>query len=678
MNKILFQKRSEKNIYLTAVVGICAVFFLFTALVQSLRSMVPDHGNYWTDMSVMLQAENFKKCGILPLKFVATWDQGCQIGLALPKNTSFTSIHPSLAAIVVAFLEQIGLTLPFIRLIMLFFSTVAILGVFLFTFDWFRNGKLALFVSFSLSTLPFFRLLSDNLTVPYDIGVRVWMYYLISRYAQSSSIHEKRKWLLLCFVGAFLNGLFFSVEIIPSIVVFSALAPLTLSLAQGKFSIKNSVLLLSFIGLGYTFSGVIRLIQLYWALGSIDLVEQLVLGRARHRLSSPELSSVLPGLDYSLWLAYRILRLAPLQVPFLFIGALLPWIAFKKSQENGTGLSLNSRFFYSRTMPILLSEIIWYILFKQHSFEHDHTILQVTISLALLSGAAVFYIGEIIEGKTLSKWVQLIALFLLTFQMVSLQGVKSLGYNVQTFFDTSFLDKQLSVLAPLFDEVEIINLAEPPAFPPFYLNERIKRLPNRPIITWRAAEELVGNQHLLLVNPYGPGFNDLINRVGLVGLTRHYAVFDPQTSLTFLNLFYGKFREVLSVEETWEQDIGLLGFWLGKQPKSLCFGKQDLSDFEDKAVIWLVLIPSELQEQRSLKTQLDIKVEDCETQKIDALFSLDNSNGWNSLGIYPMSIPQKDHFAGVIISLECSGSPACDNTQVFMAPVMIARNWRNH
>lgn len=127
-------------------------------------------------MSVLVQAQNFLDCGFLRLKFIATWDQGCKIGLPLPENTSFTSIHSSFPQIVVALLKIWGFQLPGIRLVMLIFSTSAIFGVFLFVRDWTGKGKLAFLSAFGFATLPFFRLLADNLTVPYDIAVRYGLF----------------------------------------------------------------------------------------------------------------------------------------------------------------------------------------------------------------------------------------------------------------------------------------------------------------------------------------------------------------------------------------------------------------------------------------------------------------------------------------------------------------------
>lgn len=670
----LIRKQLQSNNNFIKVIVICMLFFSLTAATQSLRSDVPNHGNYWTDMSVLLHAKNFQECGILSLKFISTWDQGCLIGLPLPKNTSFTSIHPTFAAIVLAILMKTGLKIQLIRLIMLFLSTTTIVGIYLLVSEWFDNKKLGLFTAFSFATLPFFRLLSDNFTIPYDITYRVWMFFLITKYSLSLGNETRIKWALFCFIGSLLNGLFFSVEIIPSILTFATLAPLVTMAKKGSISIKKVSFLPILVGTGYLVGGGVRLVQLYWALGSIDLLEQLVIGRASHRLSSPFIQDSTPVVSYIFWLAYRMVRLAPFHVLLTFASVLIIGVTTSKKlrgiKEKSKSNALN---FHWGVIPILLSENIWYIFFRQHSYEHDHTILQIAISIALLSGVFIFFIEKVIKNKKWSKYIRSATLAILLFQVTFLPVLRPLGYNVQTYFDTSFLDRQVKLLKPLFQETEVINLAEAPSFPPYYLIQNIKDLPNKPILTWRTSDELVNKEYLLLANPNSQVFNELIDKMGLVGLTRHYAVFDPLTSETILNLIFGGYGQWSNeIEENWEGNIGLLGFWLDNQPRFFCPTNESPKSNWKGNIEWLMYIPPNIQiplEQTS--GWLEIKIKDCEgvfTEKIYTIKQEDLSSGEV---IHRLVSDQQSYDKGIIISLECGGSLNCMNVQVYMAPILI-------
>lgn len=664
----------ETHLHITIVIFICVLFFAFTAIFQSKRNFIPDHGNYWTDMSVIIHADNFIECGPYKLKFISTWDQGCQIGMPLPKDTPFTSIHPSFAAIVLALLRKIGLDLPHIRIIMLLFSTTTIFGVYLFIKNWFNNKNLALIVAFSFATLPFFRLLSDNLTTPYDITVKVWMFFLISKYFLSSKENE-RNLLLYSFFGALIGGLLFSVEIIPSIMVFSVLGSLFISDHKGRFSFQKFLLLPSIVGLAYLLGGGIRIIQLYWVLGSIELLEELIFVRAIYRLSNPLPSTEIQGFSYYIfWLIYRVRRLAPFHVPFTLTGAFLPVLFLvKKLTNNYQSIIRSTKNLYFRAIPIFLSEVTWYIFFRQHSFEHDHTILQISLSLALLSGFCIYYIGQIFGKIKWLKLTQFAALIFLSYQFVFLTEVESLGYNVQTYFDTSFVDRQVELLLPLFREKEIINLAEAPSFPPFYLIQRIENLPNKPILTWRSNEELSQKRYFLLANPFSQVFSFLIDKMGLVGITRHYAIFDPTLPPLFMNFIYTNSMDnsALKIEERWEGNIGLWGFWLGTQPHSIC--PQEKIDYSNWAgdVKWLVLIPPEFEEQiKKHKIQLELITKNCNNLGKEKSYSMQPLNSEGHGGVYMVTTYQESYSKGTIISLRCSNFFDCSHYRVFIAPVL--------
>ncbi|WP_152965597.1 hypothetical protein [Thermanaerothrix daxensis] len=622
-------------------------------------------------MSVLVQAQNFLDCGFLRLKFIATWDQGCKIGLPLPENTSFTSIHSSFPQIVVALLKIWGFQLPGIRLVMLIFSTSAIFGVFLFVRDWTGKGKLAFLSAFGFATLPFFRLLADNLTVPYDIAVRVWFFYLIAKVSINRELLREKKWLLICAGIAFLNALIFSVEIIPSVLAFAGLAPFAISILGGRPSIRETIKLVAILGVGYFIGAVIRLLHLFWVLGSFELVSNLVISRALRRLSAPELAFTLTTFDYVKWLLSRFIRLAPLQSALALFGFFAPWFVGFRQSASGETKALCVKF-----TALFLSEVMWFGLFRQHSAEHDHTVLQMSISLAFLCGVAIYSIEKIFSVRSFSRLLQFGLASLLVFQAVSLKGVKSLQYNVQTHFDASFLERQTRVLAPVLrGNIEIVNMAEPISFPPFYLVKEVAQLPRGPVITWRSAEELHGKRYLVFANPFSPTFNELIGQYRLVGLTRHYALFDPQVAPSFLNHFVQQEQSeskesVAKIEETWLGNIGLVGFWLSPTdegyPSKVSFYLPHINE----TITWLVIIPAESQ-TKTLSSTLQITFEKQVGEDKQEILSLSTPVPQNEIFIEQVSTPFLDDKDSIGLTILVKGDLSLmSGVRVFLAPVM--------
>jgi len=86
-------------------------------------------------------------------------------------------------------------------------------------FTWYRVA--CFFSSLSLTTLPFFRLLADNLMIPYDIVYRIWAFNAIVRFATTQSKSGQRRWAVIYGLIAVVNVIFFSIQIIPNVIGFA-------------------------------------------------------------------------------------------------------------------------------------------------------------------------------------------------------------------------------------------------------------------------------------------------------------------------------------------------------------------------------------------------------------------------------------------------------------------------
>src|SRR6266446_99420 len=92
----------RRGILLAIVLMVVVVAYLY--VVQSARSQVPDHGDFWTDMAHILAVRNINQYGFSPLCFGVTRDNGPEIGLP----PAYYTHHPSFPMLVLSLFSRLG------------------------------------------------------------------------------------------------------------------------------------------------------------------------------------------------------------------------------------------------------------------------------------------------------------------------------------------------------------------------------------------------------------------------------------------------------------------------------------------------------------------------------------------------------------------------------------------
>ena len=92
---------------------------------QSSRNSIPDHGDWFTDMYMIVAGRNFVEDGFWNLKFTQTHDHSHRAGL----DPYYYLSLPSATSVVLGLLLKMGIVLPYARLFPLCVTATTLLAV---------------------------------------------------------------------------------------------------------------------------------------------------------------------------------------------------------------------------------------------------------------------------------------------------------------------------------------------------------------------------------------------------------------------------------------------------------------------------------------------------------------------------------------------------------------------
>ncbi len=400
---------------------------------QSQRATVPDHGDAWADMLHLVAADKFNRYGYARLCFGLTLDDGAEIGL----QPSYFPHWPPFPAIIVSLLFRLGLSTEQARIVPLLVSHSALIAVYLVTRrvlgDW-RAGIAALL---ALASSAPFRLLSDSFAYPsYDFAAKAWTFLFITLGTLSSG-WRRLAWLVTAGVAAFATLALSGFEMAPAIGSYSVLFPLLFTPRAER--LRTTLLSALFVAAGLLGGMLSRIVHNACMLGGAGpaLTDFAAVFARRSFADYGELYGGQPYLEELLYRlgAYYPLHLTVTLAGVGFAGLLAYRRRWRPELSALTWLGV-----------VLSSESLWFILLRQHSHEHVHTIDQVAVSGSIAVALAVGLIWTAVGHSTGLRYGALLVGAGLLITALAGTGVRPYG-NLPSKVDWSREKRRVETMA---------------------------------------------------------------------------------------------------------------------------------------------------------------------------------------------------------------------------------------
>jgi hypothetical protein len=357
---------------------ICVGFFLFVLLTQSLRSALPDHGDYGSDMNILNSAESLQRDGFLKLRLGMTFDDRQQLGFPPWYYTHW----PSTPALIMALMMRLGWSTPFLRVVPLLVTTSAIVAFYLLIRAVSKREGAALVACISLVAAAPIRLLADSFTyMSYDISIKAWAFYVLLKAAKDPA----RKWAILSGVMSALAALS-GFELIPVILVMAVMLG-TLFPREKKFSWRTLARILTPVGFGLATGLFMHFIHWVWMDGSS-------LGALNESFRSYQYRRIyFPHYDRSLAreILHRIRAYYPVHLLVIGCGLPLLALAFRRLRQFETEIRFGT--------ALLLSEIAWVVFLPDHVHLHTHTSVHWAFSFAFASSMIIYFFWDFMRRR---------------------------------------------------------------------------------------------------------------------------------------------------------------------------------------------------------------------------------------------------------------------------------------
>jgi len=315
---------------------------------------------------------------------------------------------------------------------------------------------------------------------------------------------------------------------------------------------------------------------------------------------------------------------------------------------------------------IFFSETLWYLIFREHSHRHVHTIYHLSLSMSL-AAALVFWevtgCSRLVRSRVLVAGIGLFAISLASV------GVRPYG-NLQIKLDWNWRRRQINLLSSLLpaDAVVVLDLGDMDPSPEFFLERTfVRRLEVVDPVGFQ------GRPGFLITQPKegNPVYDKSLVKNRLIALTQEFALFDVRAAGGALNAIVagGPKRENLNA---W--GMRLSGFIMHPAAPGL----------EDHAVLNIVLPADEANTLTFWVVQPGWVAN--ATDGVALTFGVGQSNraDMSSFGVFldPAKIQKKRDWAAVdvvvprsdtasILRIEagCGAGRNCDSDWVWVAPV---------
>ncbi len=485
----------------------------FLYLTQSLRSSSPDHGDYWTDMALITAAHNLSAYGFNKLRLGVTLDNGPEVGLP----PIYAPHHPSFPTVVLGIFYRLGLSTQTARLLPLLVACSGLVAIFLLVKVALGDWRIGLVALLALAASAPFRLLSDAFGYQsYDIACKLWTFLFITL-AVCDTERRQRLWQALAGAGALVTIALSGFEMVPSIALYSIACPWILATSHGRQRARAAIRMATCVGSGFAVGMLLRLAHNVWLLGGVAAVIGDFLAAFHYRALS-DYGGAFWGRPLSVELVHRVIAYYPIHLLVIAAGAVSAVAIRRQLPEK----SLPARSCWW-LLTVLLGDVAWYVVFREHTHRHVHTVYHLLLFVSASAGLAALLIWETLRSwpgvRAVALLVGLVALIL----AVSDVGVRPYG-NVQRWVDWTWRRQQLTDLASAVPATAVVNIdtADMDPSPQFFLG--------RTFLSQRPTSAPSGNRQptflLTLSKSDYPAYADALANSRLVRQAGELALFD--------------------------------------------------------------------------------------------------------------------------------------------------------
>ncbi len=627
----------------------CALVFFF----QSSDASYPRHGDIFTDAASIIAAKNLVKYGADNLKYALLFSNP-------PKVDNFTSPllylhHPSLPTLILAFFYYCGASTSQARIFPLLMSATGLLATYLLGKKLFSNSW-GWGIMLTIAAAAPFRLLSDQFyIVPYVFIVKAWAFFAIAS-ACLAPINARKKWYFALGILGFIAMSVAGWESLLPLGIFSVTFPFFFIKETNSYKIKLIMGLATALTIGLLFGGLVTAIQHIWVYGGFEPAFQDIKKSFLLRTSSSPLNII----EYVVFVCFRFLRLYPLQVLVIF--PFLPIILRAMKLKNGFKVNNDIVKF---TLILLVTESVWYVIFKQHTFEHDHTasLLLFTIGFSVTLGIKIFF--DFIKVHNFSMRLFVIPITGLWIASFFNLGVTSLDGNVQV--DSEKLkdtQQQVDFLTSGLNKNDVLILDTTNYY---YMYQSYALYQTGQLFV---EPENIGfilqNKKLTVAEPLGKEYNRNIGKYFLTSIVPPIAIFDPLLPPGPLNQIYQSNED--NFAKTEDRDLSLLALFVSLPDTNL---PQDLNfSFiadEQRTLSFMVAQPLEIiRKGLSDGVVMDfILIENNTNHHLTTVTLGPSDQEWVPVEIV---LPAHSQDAVLRISISCGLKDNCIEDKVFLAP----------
>jgi hypothetical protein len=355
------------------VMTVLAAFVLLVYVWQSVADgEVPRHGDWWSEMVLANGLEQMSKYGIWESRFALPFDDGLQLGVDPYLYANWPTAHWMFYAL----MERTGMGLAQLRIFPLMETALA--GYLLFcTGRHVANRATGLFALLFFVTAAPVRFMADSLVyVPADLLGRISVILAVVVTTGVDPDRQRSAWkagigiTALCIAA---NGAVMGFESTPATCVFAFGYPLLYSRLRNRSWRPAAIqaVLAPLVGLVVAASVRVTLVAFLPGPLGDDLRE--LRARAATRFADREFPrSFLGEWTHRVWAYWPVLLIVALVALTVAVVEVL-------TRRRGPGI-----LFFGALL--LISELAWVVVVREHSQAHVHTLLLLTYSFVLPAG----------------------------------------------------------------------------------------------------------------------------------------------------------------------------------------------------------------------------------------------------------------------------------------------------
>ena len=379
---------------------------------------IPSHGDTWSEMVLANGLEQMNKYGIWQSRLALPWDDGLQLGVAPFLYANWPTAH----FVFYAFMERAGMGLAQLRIFPLMETATA--GYLLFcTGRHVANRLTGIFALLFFVTAAPIRIMADSLVYePGDLLGRIATIFAVVVTTGLDPVRQRTAWKVgigLTALSIAANGAVMGFESTPAACIFAFGYPLLYARLR-KRTWRPAVIQAVLAPLaGLVLAAAVRLTQVSFLPGPLGATLEGMRVEAATRFSA----QVFPRSFMSEW-SHRVWVYWPVLLIVAATAIVVAAVEVITRRRRPDILLFGAL--------LLISELAWIVVVRQHSQAHVHTLCLLTYSFALPAGWLIARIWAApvrtrVARSAISLGVGLGFAFILTDP-----GVKSYGIMVQS------------------------------------------------------------------------------------------------------------------------------------------------------------------------------------------------------------------------------------------------------